>query len=196
MQSRRFACFIVGMWLAGGLFWFWVGRVSAHSAELSLSEQNPGVELRVKPLGVKEARLLLHHAAAEEFRSETELWETGQVVLGILFFLYLLFGTREGKLPLVLALMALALVAAQKFALTPNVLSLGRLTDFGTDAADAAYRIRLHVLTAAHAGFEFVKWGCEIAIGVLLIGHRRRQSGNSRQDFYTVDETDHGHIYR
>ena len=196
MYSRRFACFIVGIWLAGGLFLFWSGRESARAADVTLSEPNPNVTARIKPLGREDVRLLLHHAAAQQFRMETQTWETAQLLLGISFFFFLLFGTREGKLPLALALLMVAILVAQKFVLTPEISGLGRITDFLPAAAHSPDRTRLTVLSGAYSAFEFVKWGAQIALCAVLIGSRRWLSGDAGQKFNLVDKADHRHIYR
>jgi hypothetical protein len=196
MHSRRIACFILGLWLGGGVFLFVLSRDSRLGAGRVLDEANPTVMLRVKTLGREDARLLFNHAVAEQVRHATELWEIGQIFLGALFFFFLLFGTREGKLPLGLALLILAIVIAQRFLLTPEVSALGRITDFVPGAARSGYRVRLIVLQGAYWAFEFGKWGVQTLLCAVLVFSGRRPSGNAGQDFDLIDKANYRHIDR
>jgi hypothetical protein len=56
-------------------------------------------------------------------------WSGVQLVLGAGLFLFVLFGSREGKLSLLLLLLMLAVVAAQAFALGPELALLDSLAE-------------------------------------------------------------------
>src|SRR5215203_4160783 len=128
MHARRFASFVFGLWLAGGLFMAWVATQNFRSVDRLLSHENPSATLRLNPLG-EEARAILRFQAAEQNRWYFRNWETVQLIVGSLFFFTMLFGSREDKFILLGALVLVLLVVLQRFFLTPEVTALGRMID-------------------------------------------------------------------
>src|SRR5215831_6530704 len=98
MHSRRLACLILGLWLAGGMFMAWVATENFRSVDRLMDSPNPMASLEFRTLGPQASRLLLRYAASEQNRYFFETWETVQILLGVLFFFFLLFGTHEDKL--------------------------------------------------------------------------------------------------
>lgn len=198
MHSRRFACLLLGMWLAGGFLMTWIVSRNARSVDRMLRQAAPEATLRIKVLGPKQTGLLLRYEAAELNRHSMEIWELGQIALGGFFFFFLLFATDETKISLGLALIMLAAVLVQRFAISPEILSLGRLTDFMPENEAAGYHARLIVMQGAYLGVEIGKAGVGLALAALLVGRRPRRapSGYIRNQFNVVDKTDHGHIDR
>lgn len=196
MHSRRLACFLLGLWLAGGLFLSWVAVENLLGVDRIMAEPNPVVGLEIKALGPGEARLLLRHEASEQNRWLHANWEMVQIVLGSVFFFFLLFATHENKISLLLALLMLVLVLLQRFLLTPELTGLGRLTDFLPDAPSGE-RNRLWVIRNAYTAAELCKLGLGLALTVRLIVRRSgRSSGDAREKFDLIDKADHRHVNR
>ena len=85
MHARRFACFLLGLWLAGGLFMAYVATQNFRGVDRLLSGGNPAAASRLKPLG-PQARMILRYQASEMNRWLFGAWETTQLVCGTVFF--------------------------------------------------------------------------------------------------------------
>jgi hypothetical protein len=195
MHSRRFACFLLGMWLAGGFLLAWVTTQSVRSAE-RLFEEDAAVIVMLKTIGPTAGRALLRHQVLEQNREFIENWEYAQVFLSIFFFAFLLLGTREGKFSLALSALMVLLVLAQRFFLTPEMLYLGRPLDFALQGGSASDQARLSLVESVYIGVELVKWAAGLLLAVLLVFHKTRHTslGHARQELNLVDKADHGHI--
>jgi hypothetical protein len=124
-----------------------------------------------------------------------ETWGTVQVVAGIALFFLLLFGSREGKIPLLLGLLMIVVSVLQRFLLTPEIASLGRALDFLPDSASGGERSRLRLFEGGYLLVEAVKWGLGLLLAV-IVGRRRRRSRNARKDLDLIDKSDHRHVNR
>jgi len=193
MHSRRFACFLLGLWLAGGVFAMWVTAENLRRVDHLLVQPSPAAAVWMKALGPGAARLLLRYEAAELNRAAIEIWEIAQLILGAGFFFFLLFGTSEDKFSLLLVLLALAVVLLQCFWLTPELTSLGRTLDFIPDVPSAAQN-QFRVLDGAYSVMEVVKWVLLAVLTAKLVASRRGRSGDSRQEFDLVNKADHRHV--
>src|SRR5215472_16736923 len=149
MHARRFACFVLGLWLAGGLFMAWVATENFGIADQLASQANPTARLELKAMGPN-AHALLRYQASEENRRYFRLWETGQIMLGILFFGLMLFGSRESQFLLGGILLLVVLVMFQRFLLTPEITAAGRLLDFAAPGAATGTRDKFWVLHSAY----------------------------------------------
>jgi hypothetical protein len=196
MHSRRFACLLIGLWLGGGFLMAWIAIDNRTLSSRVTSFADPAAMLRIRALGPSQTTALLRHEAAELTRGQLETWELAQIALGGFLFSFLLFGTGEGKLSLGLALCMLLCVLVQRFLLSPQTESLGRLTDFMSVEAAAGYRARLLVMQGAYTGVELTKWIMGGALSLILISRRRAHSGNSWQQFNVVDKANHRHVDR
>ena len=194
MHARRLACFILGMWLAAGLTVAWLEREDFQTIQDVIAQPDPAVAARVKALGAHETYLLMGRVAFEQRERTVGNWESIQLLLGLGFFFFLLFGTREGKLPLAMALLLVGMVALERFLLTPEVLSLARLSGIATGHAEADTRAML--LGSIRAGFEIAQWIVQVALAAVLIVRRSRSSGGAGNQFHVVDKSDHGHVNR
>jgi hypothetical protein len=124
------------------------------------------------------------------------VWETVQVVLGAVFFFFLLFGTTEGKISLVLALVLVVLVLAQRFVLTPELQAIGKLLDFASPVAMLGERAKFRVVHTSYVVVELGKWAIQLVLAAMLIARGRARSGNAGQQFNVVDKANHRHINR
>lgn len=196
MHARRLACFILGMWLAAGISVAWLEREDFQTIQDVLSQPDPPVAERLKVLGAHQAYLLMGHVAAEQRQRTIEKWEGIQLVLGIGFFFFLLFGTHEGKLSLAMALLLVGMVLLERFLLTPEVLSLGRIAGLAPGHAWSGEDARRMILSSTHEGFEIAKWMIQVALGAVLVLRRTRRSGDSGDQIHVVDKPDYGHVNR
>ena len=196
MHARRLACFILGMWLAAGLAVAWLERGDFRTIGEVLAQPDDAVAQRMKALGAHETYLLMGRVAWEQRQRTTENWESVQMLVGLGFFLFLLFGTHQGKLPLAMGLLLLGIVALERFLLTPEVLSLGRAAGFASGPASSAEDMRRMVLSSTHLGFEIAKWIVQAALGAVMIVRRGHRSGDAGDQFHVVDKPNHGHVNR
>src|ERR1041384_7057741 len=128
MHARRLACFLLGLWLAGGALLAWVATENFREVDRLLSGDNPTATLRLKTLG-PDARTIMRYQASEMHRWLFNAWERVQIGYGTLFFLPMLFGSRENRFVLGGVLLLVLLVLAQRFLITPELIAVGRLID-------------------------------------------------------------------
>ncbi|MGA9627318.1 MAG: hypothetical protein WBL65_28500 [Bryobacteraceae bacterium] len=194
MNSRRLACFLLGLWMGGALLMAWVAAASFSSVDRLLDRPHAVATLQFKALGRADARLLLRYQVAEQNRWYLEKWESVQIAMGALFLFFVLFATKENKVVLFLILSMIATVVVQHILLTPAVISLGRMIDFLPPDAPSRVRTQFSVLHGFYWGVELVKWVLGLALAARLISHRSGRSGNARQEFNLVDKANHRHV--
>jgi hypothetical protein len=194
MFSRRFACLLLGMWLAGILLMTWVDWERTRSVDAVLNGGNPAVWVRLKALAPEDARMLLAYQANEQARWYQGIWENAQVFWGAIFFAFLLFGTREGKLALGLSLGMFAMVLAERFLLSPEMLGLGRIIDFIRADLHSGERNEYWVLHNTYRMVELVKLGAGCMLATVLLAGYPRRSQDPWQQVHVVDKADYGHI--
>ena len=204
MHPVRPVCFVLGSWLAGGVFMAWVATQNFRGVDRLLDQPNPAAKLEFKALdgdrnfGSGAARMLLRYQVSEQNRFYFESWEIVQMTLGSLLFLFLLFGTREDKYLLAGVLVMVVLVAVERLVLTPDLTALGRNLDFVPLADPSPERGRFWLLHNAYSSVELVKWAIGLLLaGRLVAGHRHRRSrGDVRQQLDVIDKANHRHIDR
>jgi hypothetical protein len=194
MHHRRFACFLLGLWLGGGLLMAWIGLDASRSVDRLLAQSNPAAMLHIRALGPAETRLLLQYQASEEWRGNCATWETAQIVLGAFFFFYLLFGTLEGKFSLLLALLMLAVVLFERFLLTPELVGIGRLLDFVPDIPSNEHS-RLAAVQTGYVGAEVLKGTLGCILAARLVWQQWR-SGYAGKEIDLVNKANHRHVDR
>jgi len=172
----------------------WVAAESFGSVDRLLARPPPVATAQFKALGRADARLLLRYQVAEQNRWYFQTWEEAQIVIGALFFFFLLFATGESPFALLLVLLMIAGVLAQRFLLTPGMISLGRMIDFASPNALTGERTQFWVLHSWYWGVELVKWALGLALAVRLISRRGGRSGNARQHFDMVDKANYRHV--
>jgi len=131
MKPAPFLYFILGIWLGGSVV---LGSVVAYnfSGFEDLFERNPGLQERagfaIEDVNAKKASLLWVHSS-ELNRVFFEVWNRAQLVIGGLAVVLALWG-RVRPLPLILLIVAAALVAVTHWGLEPRIVELGRQLDF------------------------------------------------------------------
>lgn len=173
----------------------WVATENFSAVDRLLAKPSPAALLSIKTLGPTGARMLLRYQASEQNRWLFEAWGTVQVIVASGFFLFLLFGTRESKYPLILVLLMLGVVLLQLFLLMPAMNSLGRLTDFLPPNQPSGERSRFWVLHTAYVIIEVLKWALAVLLGTTLV-RRRGRSGDTRENVDRVNKANHRHVNR
>jgi len=166
-----------------------------ESADRVLGSPPPAAAKILDSLGADSARLLLRYQASELNRVYFEYWGVAQLIIGGAVFGMLLFATREGKWPVLIALVMLAVVAVMRFILTPDLVNFGRQLDFVTKEAGTAEYARFWGVHRAYAIAELVKIGLGLALlGLLLFRVQRKR--RSVHQVHKVDDADDRHIDR
>ncbi len=192
MHMRRFACFLLGLWLGGSLFLAVLTAQSHRLVDRLLANPAPAAGRLIQSAGPEGARLLLRYQVSEANRWYTENWDTVQLCLAALLFFLLLFGSMEGKLNLLAALLLLLLVLVERLVLAPEIIGQGRLLDFLPPEIGAAERSRLLVLQGGATGIQLAKLALGLLLGARLLG----RSGYSGKKVNLVDKADYRHIDR
>jgi hypothetical protein len=181
--------------MGAGLWMLWVASDNAAAADKLLLAPNAAASAYLKTMGRVQLAPLAHYLAAEQNRLLFETWGMVQIVLGALFFFFLLFGTRLGKLPLAVALLMLLIVIGERAAISPGMEMVGNATDFNSDPS---HRVRL-ARDVLNYGFSMAEWA-KFALGAIsaafLAWQERRRSPDARNQVDLVDKTDYRHIDR
>jgi hypothetical protein len=172
----------------------WVAAESFSSVDRLLARPHAVATAEFKELGRADARLLLRYQVAEQNRWNFETWEVAQIVMGALFFFFVLFATRENKFALLLILLMIAGVVVERSMLTPAMVSLGRMIDFVPPDTPSGDRTQFWVLHSWYWGVELAKLILGLALAARLTSHRGGRSGNARQQFNVVDKANHRHV--
>ena len=157
----------------------WVATENFRSVDRLLDSPNPVASLEFRTLGPQASRLLLRYAASERNRYFFENWEIAQILLGVMFFFFLLFGTHEDKVSLIVALALLIITVAQRLFVTPELVAIGRSIDFIPSDTQSGARTRFMLLHEGYEAVEVVKWIVMLALAGRLIISRRRGSSTA-----------------
>ena len=170
----------------------WFGASSFQTVHRVMNQSSSVFALQTRPLGQANTRLVLRYQIAEENRFLFQNWEYMQLILGVFFFSYLLFGTLEGKFSLALALLMVILTGVQRFGISPELGNIGKTLDFVPADIVHAERAKFWLLHSAYLGCEALKYG----IGIVLLGTvlRSGRSLNPVNKFDMVDKANHRHV--
>jgi amino acid transporter len=169
MNSRRFICVLLGLWLGASLFMAFVAVMNFRVVNEVLANPQPELAAYLKILGPDRLRLLFRHEAAEVNRALFDYWGYGQVGFGLVTFGLLLFATKEGKGVLATGLVLLILTCILQFAITPGIIGYGRALDFLAKDQELVLRKRVASLHSAYSAVEGVKiLGLLILMGIFV----------------------------
>lgn len=197
MHLRRFLCFLLGIWLVGGLMVAWIASESFSLADQLATQPNPIAAAQLRSIPAATVRMLLRYQSGEQNRYYFEAWEYAQIMLGFFLFCFVLFGTRENKIFLFLILGMLLIVFLQRFFLTPELKSLGRELDFAAPETMGSERARFWVLHGGYTMAELMKLGTGFFVTLhLLFGRWRGSLRDSRKELDMVNKADYRHINR
>ncbi len=184
---------LLGFWLAGSIVMTFIAADSANSAGRLLRDHGPAASLHIQSMGREEARIMLAYPVRQQARWWLEEWENLELALGALFFLFLLFGTREGKLVLSVTLGIYAIVLFERFLTLPQMLYLGSQMDFVPSNVVTPERNQLIAVQKLFTGVEIFKALGILALGVYMIA-RTRRSSHAWDEVDMVDKSDYGHV--
>jgi len=175
MHFRRFACFLLGLWLGGGLFMDMVVTQNFRSVDRLLAKPAPPAAQQLDKLGPDAARVLLRHQVSEQNRWYFETWGVIETAIGATLLLILLFGSTEKNFSVLLALVMLLIAILQRFALTPQMVVLGRIIDWIPVDQASAERSRFWMLHNAFVGLELLNWALGLFLTAKLLFRGRRR---------------------
>jgi hypothetical protein len=192
MHYRRIVCFLLGVWLGGGILMAWYGARSFGTVETIMAQSNPAFAAQTKPLGPAATRMVLRYAVAEQNRWLFRSWEIMQIGLALLLFCYLLFGTTEGKYSLGVMLILLALAVFQRLAVSPELGLAGRTMEYMPGDLAPQEHARFWVLHNAYLALEAMKVGLGVILAAIVM--RRKVSGDPLNQFNMIDKGNHRHV--
>ena len=134
MKIRYFTGWLLGAWTAGSLFMILVATQNFRSVDRLLDEPRRAAG-RIEQMGRDEARTFLRYQVSEQNRWYFETWEKIQLALGGVLLVIAFTGLRERRSFGLLVMAMVALLALERFCLTPEIVRLGRLIDFAPQAA-------------------------------------------------------------
>ncbi len=194
MHAGRFACLLLGAWLAGTLFMAFVAHQNLDTADRLIANGDTAILMHSGSGGIQAMRGLLRYHALEQTRATNESWETAQVVLGAVFFFFLLFGTREDKFTLLVPLLMVLVTLGERLVLTPETNARARVLDFVPLNSHAADHVKLLLLQKIHLACEVGKAGLGLILAARLIGSLRRSRRDVRQELNLVNKANYRHI--
>lgn len=171
VHRHRIAAFLLGCLILGSAFMIFVATQNFATVDRVLAAPPHEATQLFQTLGPENARLLLRYLAGEENQLFFTSWELAQIALGAFLTAIFLLGIKSRLLAGVTGAM-LIVALFQHFRVTPEMIALGRMVDFGGGAGSAAYSQfwRLHGL---YGVLEVVKLALLIvAAGILLFGRR------------------------
>ncbi len=173
MHRHRIAAFLAGCLILGSLFMIFVATQNFATVDRVLASPPPQAAQLLQTLGPSDSRLLLRYLAGEENRFFFTNWELAQIALGVLLTAVLLLALGS-RVSAGISGVVLIIALFQHFRVTPEMIALGRLVDFGGAAGSAAYNQfwRLHGLYGVLEVAKLVL--LLIVAGILLFGHKAK----------------------
>jgi hypothetical protein len=176
VHFRRFACFLLGLWLGAGLFMDMVVTQNFRSVDRLLANPAPAAAGEIAKLGPAAARVFLRHQVSEQNRWYFETWGLTEALIGAALLLILLFGSTEKNFTLLLALLMLLIAIVQRFALTPQMVVLGRIIDWVPIDQPSPDRSRFWMLHNAFVGLEMLNWVLGLVLIAKLVFRSRKRT--------------------
>jgi hypothetical protein len=194
MRHTRIAAFLLGAWLLGTLFMFFVATQNFETVDRVMKSPPPEAYKMIGALGSDNARQLLRYLAGEENRFFFENWELTQLVVGTLLIAVLIFGVKSRMLAGFSGAMLL-LTAFEHFKITPEMAWLGRSFDFLPWTAESLSRDQFWKLHGVYAAIEIMKVLLSVVIAGFLFQLRQRRQ-KQRVQVKAVDYPQHRHVDR
>jgi len=179
MNTRRIICTLLGMWIGASLFMASVAAFSFRVVNELILNPVPEMAPYLKVLSSEKIRLLARFQAAEFNRTLFEGWGLAQILLGLLIFGILLFGTKEGKLILGLSLFMVLLSTGMHLLITPSIIGYGKTLDFVAAEKEPELRRRVQAFHNAYSAMEGVKLLCGAGLLVILFREVRKRPGRN-----------------
>jgi hypothetical protein len=148
-----------------------------RSVDRLLAKPAPGAAEQLDKLGPGAARTLLRHQVSEQNRWYFETWGLMETGIGAALLLILLFGSTEKNFSLLIALLMLLIAILQRFALTPQMVILGRIIDWIPIDQASPERARFWMLHTGFIGLELLNWTLGFFLTAKLLFRGRRRGG-------------------
>ena len=197
MDSRRFACLILGAWMGCSLFMTALATTNFRLVDQLLDIPTvPAAAKQFQALGPVAARHMMRYQAGEINRYFFEAWGLVQIALAATVIGVIVFAVRaravQLKTMIGLSAAALLLVLINQFVITPSVIGIGRVLDFSDPAAFPAERARFWNYHRAYTTLELGKMLICAGLTVALMwagGKRRRaaRGGDEEKEIGAMD---------
>lgn len=150
-------------------------------------QQRSGLADGVKKLGGNApARMFLRHLAAEQNRGLFEIWDWAQIAISLALLLFIVFGTREGKITMIIALVPILILFVQHMVLMPAIVGLGRELDFMDPSVQTPIRRQFGMWHGLYSALDLAKLTVLSGLTFLMI----RSNGSSpRRRAEDVDDS-------
>ena len=182
MHATRIATFLLGAWIAGCLLIAGFAFENVSLTDRLLANPLPQADEAIKTAGPTQARLLLHHFAAEEYRMYISDWGLLQIGLALITAAVVYFAADRRLLPAIMCGLMLVLVLFQYFAIGPELAYRGRESDFPPASLAVGAATRRRAMMEVYGGAEVVK----LLIGGILVSYIF--SFKSRRRVRAIDE--------
>ncbi|HKD08644.1 MAG TPA: hypothetical protein VKB79_22265 [Bryobacteraceae bacterium] len=173
IQYRRIAGFVLGAWLGAAAFADFAVTENFRAVDRFLRlPGSAGASAEIGTIGGERLRPLLRRNAGEENNVIFNDWETAELIIGIALIGLLFADHVRGRI-MSLAAAMLAIVAVQRFYLSPEVADLGRqIADL---PPSAPVNSRFWTLHGVYSGIEVAKLlaGVLLAVPLLRMQHPR-----------------------
>jgi hypothetical protein len=176
------------MWIGASLFMAAVAAFSFRLVNELILNPAPELAAYFKVLGAEKLRILARYQASEFNRALFEGWGLTQILLGLLIFGILLFGTKEGKLILGLSLFMVILTTGMHLLVTPSIVGYGRSLDFLSAEKEPELRNRVKVFHNTYSTLEGVKIVCGLTLLVIFFREVRKKPGRDTDNRYEEPE--------
>ncbi len=157
MFSRRFATFLLGIWMGCCVL---VDALALEGQRIATRILDiPIIEAKAALTKSGDAPIapLLHHLASEQVRATVENWETAQLVIFAAMLVLLVLTDQRKILAVILATAMGLLTLIQHYGITPDLNILGRSLDFLAESAAFTVRAQVWTLTQIYVVLETIK---------------------------------------
>jgi hypothetical protein len=168
MHNRRVASFLIGAWLLGSLFMFFVATQNFRGVERLLEAPTAASSQRLEALGKDDARLFLRFQASELNRYFFASWERAQLFIGVLLVLVMMRGSTR-MIVIAMPLTMLIIAALGHWVLSPEINRLGAAMDFVPNARDTEIGKEFWRYHQAYSTGEVVKFLIGSVFAFLLL---------------------------
>jgi hypothetical protein len=157
MFSRRFATFLLGVWV-GCCVLVDVLALEGHRIATRILDV-PIIEAKTALTKSGDAPVgpLLHHLASEQVRATIQTWESAQLVLAFSMIVMLVLTDQRKMLAIAGTAFMGLLALVQHFGVTPELNVLGRSADFMAEAVSFSTRSQIWTLTQVYGALETLK---------------------------------------
>ena len=167
MNIRSVTCWLLGAWIAGSLFMIMVATQNFRSVDRLLASP-AGAAAKVEQMGRDEARTFLRYHVSEQNRWYFETWEKIQLGLGAVAVACAWSALQGRRVFRAMIVVMFALLLAERFYVTPEIVRLGRLIDFIPQYVSAPERDMFWRFHNMYSGIELTKLALGFTVSARL----------------------------